>query len=68
VPREELGWTSLLNIGAVAAVMIMLGLGAGWLLDSLADTTPIFLFLGLFTGVIGSVRYTYVEFRKYLSN
>ncbi|MCW2497779.1 AtpZ/AtpI family protein [Jatrophihabitans sp.] len=66
MPREDLGWSDLLNMGVTVAAAIVLGLGAGWLVDSLADTTPIFLFLGLALGIAGAVRYTYLEFRKYL--
>jgi F0F1-type ATP synthase assembly protein I len=66
VPEDDLGWSTLLNMGAVVAVVIVLGLGAGWLVDSLTDTTPIFLFLGLALGIAGAGRYTYLEFRKYL--
>ena len=64
--QSELGWSQLLNMGAVVAAAVVLGLGLGWLVDSIADTTPIFLFLGLALGIAGAVRYTVVEFRKYL--
>lgn len=63
---DELGWSDLLTMGAAIAVVIMAGLGLGWLVDSLAGTTPIFLFLGLLLGVAGAVSYTYRELRKYL--
>jgi len=66
VSSDELGWSELLNLGAAIAVAILAGLGLGWLVDWLAGTTPIFLFLGLFLGVAGAVRYTYGELRKYL--
>ena len=62
----ELGWSELLNMGAVVAAVIVAGVGLGWLVDSLTGTTPIFLFLGLALGIGGAVRYTVVEFRKYL--
>lgn len=63
---DELGWSDLLSLGAAIAAAIVAGLGLGWLVDSLAGTTPIFLFLGLFLGVATAVRYTYRELRKYL--
>ena len=66
MPHAELGWSELLNMGAVVAASIVAGLGLGWLVDSLAHTTPIFLFLGLVLGVGGAIRYTVREFRKYL--
>ena len=66
MPQDELGWSEVLNMGMVLAVAIVAGLGLGWLVDSLAGTTPIFLFLGLAFGVSGGVRYCYLEMRKYL--
>lgn len=66
MPQNELGWSALLNMGVAAAASIAIGLGAGWLVDSLADTTPIFLFLGLILGVAGAVRYTWLKIRVYL--
>ena len=66
MPSDELGWSELLNLGVAIAAAILAGLGLGWLVDSLAGTTPIFLFLGLILGVAGAVRYTYLELRKYL--
>jgi ATP synthase protein I len=66
VAQDDLGWSQLLNMGAVVAAAIVIGLGLGWLVDSLADTTPIFLFLGLALGIAGAIRYTVLEFRKYL--
>jgi F0F1-type ATP synthase assembly protein I len=68
VARDDLGWTDLLNMGVVAAVVIVLGIGAGWVLDSLANTSPIFLLLGVLAGVAGAVAYTISEFRKYLKD
>ena len=64
--RDDLGWGALLNMGAVVAVVIVAGLGAGWLVDSLAKTSPIFLLVGLLAGLAGAVSYTVAEFRKYL--
>ena len=66
MPQDELGWSEILNMGMVLAVAIMAGLGLGWLVDSLAGTTPIFLFLGLVLGITGAVRYSYLVLRKYL--
>jgi F0F1-type ATP synthase assembly protein I len=45
---------------------LVAGLALGWLVDALADTTPIFLLVGLLLGIVGAVSYTVVEFRKYL--
>lgn len=61
-----MGWSTLLGMGIVIAAQFVVGLGLGWLIDSLANTTPIFLLIGLLLGIIGAITYTVVEFRKYL--
>lgn len=65
---RSLGWPELLGMGAVIAAELVAGLGLGWLVDSLADTAPIFLFIGLLFGIAAAVSYTVVEFRKYLKS
>ena len=67
-PDRSLGWSELLGMGAVIAAELVAGLGLGWLVDSLADTTPIFLLIGLLLGIVAAVSYTVVEFRKYLKS
>jgi F0F1-type ATP synthase assembly protein I len=66
VPDESLGWSTLLGMGAVIAAQLVVGLGLGALVDSLANTTPVFLLVGLVLGIAGSISYTVVAFRKYL--
>jgi F0F1-type ATP synthase assembly protein I len=65
-PDRSLDWSALLGMGAVIAAELVAGLGLGWLVDSLAGTTPIFLLVGLLLGIAAAVSYTVVEFRKYL--
>lgn len=65
-PGQHLGWSSMLGMGAVAAAELAVGLGLGWLVDSLAGTTPIFTLIGLLLGIAAAIGYTVVEFRKYL--
>jgi F0F1-type ATP synthase assembly protein I len=55
-------------MGAVIAAELVAGLGLGWLVDSLADTGPVFLLIGLLLGIAAAITYTVVEFRKYLKN
>jgi ATP synthase protein I len=64
--NRELGWSTLLGMGIAIAAELSVGLGLGWLIDSLAGTTPIFLLIGVVLGIAGAVSYTVVEFRKYL--
>ena len=67
-PDRSLGWSELLGMGAVIAAELVAGLGLGWLVDSLADTAPVFLLIGLLLGIAAAITYTVVEFRKYLKN
>ena len=62
--RDTPGWSTLLGLGAVTALLLILGLGLGWLVDRALHTFPIFAFVGLALGIAWGVRYTYVEFRK----
>ncbi len=66
MPEEPLGWSGLLGMGAVIAAVLLVGLGLGWVLDSVAGTGPALLLVGLGLGIVGAVGYTCVEFRKYL--
>lgn len=65
-PGRSLDWSALLGMGAVIAAELVAGLGLGWLVDSLAGTTPIFLLIGVLLGIAAAISYTVVEFRKYL--
>jgi F0F1-type ATP synthase assembly protein I len=67
-PDPSLDWSTLLGMGAVIAAVLVAGLGHGWLGDTLADTTPIYLHLGLLLGIAAPVSYTVVEIRKYLKS
>jgi F0F1-type ATP synthase assembly protein I len=68
MPDESLGWPALLGMGAVVAAQLAVGLGLGWLVDSLAGTTPVFVLVGLLLGIVGAVSYTVLEFRKFLKS
>ena len=67
-PDRSLGWSELLGLGAVIAAELVAGLGLGWLVDSFADTGPVFLLIGLLLGIAAAITYTVVEFRKYLKS
>ena len=64
--QESPSWTSLLGMGAVIAAQLAVGMALGWLVDTLTDTSPIFIIVGLALGLVGAVAYTVSEFRKYL--
>jgi F0F1-type ATP synthase assembly protein I len=59
-------WSTLLGIGGATALILVGGLGAGWLADSLLTTFPIFVFVGLVVGVAVACRYIYLQFRRFL--
>ena len=67
-PTPPLGWSNLLTMGTVIAAELVVGIGLGWFVDSLAGTGPVFLLIGVLLGIAASVTYTVVEFRKYLKN
>lgn len=65
---RNLGWSELLGMGAISAAQVAVGVGLGWLVDSFADTTPVFLLVGLLLGIVGAAGYIVIEFRKFLNS
>jgi F0F1-type ATP synthase assembly protein I len=55
-------------MGTVIAAELVVAVGLGWFVDSLAGTGPVFLLIGVLLGIAASVTYTVVQFRKYLKN
>jgi F0F1-type ATP synthase assembly protein I len=53
-------------MGAASAGILAVGLGAGWLVDSFAGTTPIFIMVGLALGILGAGAHIVTTFRRYL--
>lgn len=66
--REDLGWSSLLGMGAATAALLAVGLAAGWLIDRLLSTSPIFLLVGVALGIVAAGIYTIAQFRRYMSD
>lgn len=66
VTRENLGWSALIGIGTVFAVMLVGGLAVGWWLDGLLHTSPALLLVGLLLGIASGIYYTVIQFRTYL--
>jgi F0F1-type ATP synthase assembly protein I len=52
-------------MGVVSAVLVALGLGLGFFVDSRLHTLPVFTLVGLALGVVMAGRYTFREFRKF---
>ena len=59
-------WQALLGLGTVIAATLVIGMGLGWLVDSLLDTVPVFILVGLVLGIVAAGSYTYARFRQYL--
>ena len=59
-------WFTLLGLGITNAVCLAAGLGAGWGIDSLLNTTPAFIFVGIVVGVALGVVLTWAEMRRFL--
>jgi F0F1-type ATP synthase assembly protein I len=58
--------STLLGLGVSIAAFLVVGLGLGWWLDSLLDTLPVFIMVGLAFGVAGAGAYVYVQFKKFM--
>ena len=52
--------------GVVLYIFLVIGLGLGWLIDSLAGTSPACTFAGLALGILGAGAFTISKFRMYL--
>lgn len=58
--------STLLGLGVSIAAFLVAGLGLGWWLDSLLDTLPVFIMVGLALGIAGAGAYVYVQFKKFM--
>ena len=68
VARDAPGWSTLLGMGTVTAVVFAAGLALGWFADQLLHTFPIFALVGLTLGIAGGISYTVVQFRSFLKD
>lgn len=59
---------TLLGLGVTNAVCLGVGLAAGWAIDDVLDTTPVFIFVGIVVGVAMGVAATWLEVRKFLQD
>ena len=55
---------TLLGLGVTLAAYLVVGLGLGWLADTLLDSPPIFTLAGLALGIVGACVHMYVLFKK----
>lgn len=59
---------ALLGLGMTNAACLLGGAGLGWLLDSRFGTTPLFILVGLFSGIVVGVLASYVQIRNYFND
>ena len=59
-PRE------LVGVGSAIAGLVAGGMLLGWFVDSRADTSPVFVLVGLAAGMITACYYAYVKFRSFM--
>jgi F0F1-type ATP synthase assembly protein I len=59
------GLGDLLSLGATLASCLVLGFGAGWLVDRAGGTFPIFALVGLALGVVAACFSFYKTFKRY---
>lgn len=56
---------TLLGLGVALAAYLVIGLGLGWLADTLLDSPPIFTLIGLALGIVGACVHVYAQFKKF---
>lgn len=57
-----------MQLGTMNAVILMMGLAAGWLVDSHFGTIPIFIFVGLLVGIGLCCTVTYRLISQYFKD
>jgi F0F1-type ATP synthase assembly protein I len=58
---------ALLGLGFVIAACVAAGMALGWFLDRQLGTAPVFILLGLASGIVLGVFGTIVEVRRHLN-
>lgn len=56
----------LAGLGVMLALAVVIPLVAGIALDGALRTSPLFLFIGLFLGIVAAAFATYTRFKRYL--
>lgn len=65
--RPVPGLRTLAGLGSTIALCVLIGLAIGWLVDSRAGTTPLFIFVGLVLGIVAGALGAHRLLRGYLS-
>ena len=64
---SAVGFATLIFTGSLLVGCIGTGLGLGYLVDQWTHTTPLFVFVGLFFGILAASAGTYRAVRDYLN-
>jgi F0F1-type ATP synthase assembly protein I len=56
----------LLGMGGSIAGMLVLGFGAGWLVDRGFGSFPLYALVGLGLGIVAACYYMYGQFKKFM--
>lgn len=57
---------ALLGLGLANAASLVAGLALGWFIDDQLGTEPVFVLLGIISGILLGVLGTFVQVRRYL--
>jgi uncharacterized protein YneF (UPF0154 family) len=68
LPRPQLTGLGLAGMGLAVACCLVAGLALGWFLDHQLGTAPVFVLLGMASGIVLGVSGSYRQMRKYLSD
>jgi F0F1-type ATP synthase assembly protein I len=58
---------ALLGLGLATACCVVAGMALGWFLDRQLGTAPVFILLGLASGIVLGVFGTIIEVRRHLN-
>lgn len=53
------------GLGLLNAICLLIGMGVGWGVDSVLQTTPLFIMIGLILGVVAGVFVTRAELKRW---
>jgi F0F1-type ATP synthase assembly protein I len=64
-PRSGPGIMVFAGLGMLNAACLLVGLGAGWLVDRALHTLPVFMMVGLVLGIVVGVVLSRRELKQY---
>ncbi|MDQ1688187.1 MAG: putative F0F1-ATPase subunit Ca2+/Mg2+ transporter [Frankiaceae bacterium] len=67
-PRPQLTGLGLAGMGLAVACCLVAGMALGWFLDHQLGTAPVFVLVGMASGIVLGVLGSYRQMRRYLSD